>query len=288
VVEDIEHLRQWIGKSEVAEETIALAPALRLLATLDDEGPPLRAGDPLPPLWHWLYFLSGVPTREIGTDGHARRGGFLPPVQLPRRMFAGARIVFHAPLRIGDSARRHREVLSIEPKEGRDGPLVFVGVTERIEQGGVVCIEEQQTIVYRGRGVARSAAALTPGWPQPPAGSWVRTMTPNPALLFRFSALTFNAHRIHYDRTYAMDEEGYPGLVVHGTLLALLLMELVRRNDARQVTHFSFRALAPLFDLAPFRLIGTANAQRVTLIAEGPGGARATEAEAILATLEQN
>jgi 3-methylfumaryl-CoA hydratase len=283
VGDDIAHLRQWIGSSESSEEAIAPAPALRLLATLDDEDTLLHLGDPLPPLWHWLYFLPNAPTREIGADGHARRGGFLPPVQLPRRMFAGARIAFRAPLLIGETARRHREVVSVEQKDGRDGPLIFVGVRERIEQGKLSCIEEQQTIVYRGPGGTPAAAAVTPSWPQPPEGAWIRTMLPNPALLFRFSALTFNAHRIHYDRMYATGEEGYPGLVVHGTLLAVLLMELVRRNDTRQVTHFSFRAQAPLFDLAPFRLVGNANAQRVTLTAEGPDGARATEAEAILA-----
>lgn len=281
--DDIDHLRQWIGNSESSEETIAPAPALRLLATLDDEDTLLHAGDPLPPLWHWLYFLPNAPTREIGADGHVRRGGFLPPVQLPRRMFAGARIAFRAPLLIGETALRHREVVSVEQKDGRDGPLIFVCVKERIEQGERVCIEEQQTVVYRGPGGPRAAAVARPSWPQPPEGSWIRTMMPNPALLFRFSALTFNAHRIHYDRTYAMGEEGYPGLVVHGTLLALLLMELVRHNDPRRVTHFSFRAQAPLFDVAPFRLVGIANAQRVTLSAEGPDGARATEAEAGLA-----
>jgi 3-methylfumaryl-CoA hydratase len=283
VADDIDHLRQWIGRSECSEETIALAPALRLLATLDDEDTQLQVQDPLPPLWHWLYFLPDAPTREIGPDGHARRGGFMPPVALPRRMFAGSQVAWRAPLAIGATARRTREVISVEQKDGRDGPLIFVVVDERIEQDQRVCIEERQTIVYRGPGVTHVAAAAAPSWPPPPAGSWVRILTPAPALLFRFSALTFNAHRIHYDRAYAVGEEGYPGLVVHGTLLALLLMELVRRNERRPVTHFSFRARAPLFDLVPLRLVASISSQRAVLTAEGPDGTPATEAEALLA-----
>jgi 3-methylfumaryl-CoA hydratase len=282
VTEDIHHLRQWIGKSESAEEPIALAPALRLLATLDAEDTRLHDGDPLPPLWHWLYFLPNAPTREIGADGHARRGGFLPPIALPRRMFAGSRITFHAPLLIGERARRHREVVSVEQKQGREGPLIFLAVKEQVEQDGRICIEEQQTIVYRAPGIARTAASVTSSGLQPLEDSWTRTITPNAALLFRFSALTFNAHRIHYDRAYAMDEEGYPGLVVHGPLVALLLMELVRRNVTGPVAQFSFRAHAPLFDLAPFRLVGKRAMQRVSLTALGPDGAPATEAEAIV------
>jgi 3-methylfumaryl-CoA hydratase len=176
-------------------------------------------------------------------------------------------------------AERRRDVVSIETKSGRNGPLVFVRVGEQITQRGRLCVEEQQTIVYRGPGTPLPAPPLIPSWSEPPSGAWVRTVTPDPVLLFRFSALTFNAHRIHYDRTYAMNEEGYPGLLVHGTLLALLLMELTRHHKARGVRQFSFRALAPVFDLAPFRLLGTPGDGRIALVAQGPDGATAMEAE---------
>lgn len=279
----IEHLRQWVGRSETSWETLALEPALRFIATLDDEVTQLRAHDALPPLWHWLYFLPDAPTRDIGADGHPRRGGFLPPVGLPRRMFAGSNVTFHAPLLIGELAERRREVVSVEEKSGRNGPLVFVTVGEQIMQLGRLCIEEQQTIVYRSPGPPPPAPPAIPSWPEPPSGAWVRTLTPDPALLFRFSALTFNAHRIHYDRMYARNEEGYPGLVVHGTLLALLLMELARHHETRRVRQFSFRALRPVFDLSPFRLVGTPGAGCITLAAQGPDGTTATEAEVSLA-----
>lgn len=279
----IEHLRQWVGRSETSQETLALEPALRFIATLDDEVTQLRAHDALPPLWHWLYFLPDAQTRDIGADGHARRGSFLPPVALPRRMFAGSNVTFHAPLLIGELAQRRREVMSVEAKAGRNGPLVFVTVGEQIMQRGRLCIEEQQTIVYCSPGPPPQAPPARPSWPEPPSGAWVRTVTPDPVLLFRFSALTFNAHRIHYDRMYAMSEEGYPGLVVHGTLVALLLIELTRRHESRRVRQFSFRALRPVFDLAPLRLLGAPGAGSIALVAQGPDGVAATEAEVILA-----
>lgn len=279
--DEIDALRAWVGKTESSEEAVTLDPALRFHATLDDEGPAPRAGGELPPLWHWLYFLPKPATREIGVDGHARRGGFMPPVELPRRMFAGSQMDFHAPLIIGGSAHRAREVISVECKDGRDGPLVFVGVRERIEMSGRLCVEERQTIVYRNVGALGAAPPLETQWAPAPAGAWTRVITPDPVLMFRFAALTFNAHRIHYDRPYAMQEEGYPGLIVQGPLVAMLLLELVRHNDSRRVASYSFRSRAPLFDLAPFRLTGLTQEARVELLAEGPGGVRAMEAEAV-------
>jgi len=275
-------LEDWIGKSETREETIALEPALRFHATIDDEGPLPRAGMPLPPMWHWLYFLPVTSTREIGEDGHPRRGGFLPPVSLPRRMFAGSRIEFHAPLLIGERAVRHREVVSIERKTGREGPLIFVGVRERTEAGGRLCIDEHQTIVYREIGSPVPPPPAQAAWPDPPAGTWTRVVTPNSVLMFRFAALTFNAHRIHYDRTYTREVEGYPGLVVQGPLVAMLLMQLARQHTNATVTAFTFRARAPLFDLAPFRLNGREKAGVVSLWAERADQVRAMEAEARL------
>jgi 3-methylfumaryl-CoA hydratase len=261
----------WVGKTEEAEELIALAPVRAAAATLDDTTTEFGPGSPLPPLWQWFFFLPLAPQAQLGPDGHPQRGGFLPPIELPRRMFAGARMRFVRPLVIGKVAHRRSVIREVTEKQGRTGALAFVTVAHRIDQDGEVCIEEEQDIVYREPGspvIAPEPRELTPN----PAGSWARLITPTPTLLFRFSALTFNAHRIHYDRPYATGVEGYPGLVVHGPLTAVLLMELVRAHAHRSVAAFEFRARAPLFDLAPFRLIAMPDGERVHLEAQGPDG----------------
>jgi 3-methylfumaryl-CoA hydratase len=272
----------WVGRREEKEELIALAPVQAAAAMLDDTATEFAAGSELPPLWHWFYFLPRAPHSRLGPDGHPRRGGFLPPIELPRRMFAGARLRFHSPVLIGKPARREAVIQDVQEKAGRTGPLAFVTVAHRIRQDGHLCIEEEQDLVYREPG--EPAAAPIPCEPAPPpAGAWTRVITPDPTLLFRFSALTFNAHRIHYDRTYATAVEGYPGLVVQGPLTALLLIELARSHARRPVTAFVFRVRAPLFDLAPFRLMGTPAGQRVQLEAQGPDGQTTLTAVADLA-----
>ncbi len=260
---------------------LSLAPVQAMLATLDDSERRLGPGDPLPPLWHWLYFLPRAPASRIGNDGHPQRGGFLPPVELPRRMFAGARLHFRHPLVIGKPASRTGTVRDISQKHGASGTLMFVTVEYQIEQDGRVCVEEVQDIVYREPG-ARIAAPAVVDLPAPPPEAWSRTITPDPVLLFRFSALPFKAHRIHYDRPYAINEEGYPGLVVHGPLTAVLLLDLVRRHTHRAVIAYSFRGRAPLFDLAPFRLVGQTEESAVALEAVGPDGGVAMTATATL------
>lgn len=273
----------WIGSTERLEEDLALTSAQGLAATLDDTSSRFGVGDALPPLWHWLYFLPRVAQSALGPDGHPRRGGFLPPVELPRRMFAGARTQFHSPLRVGQPAVREGTVLDVTEKQGKSGSLVFVTVRYRISQQNRICVEEQQDIVYREPGAA--VTAPRPGhWPGAPAGAWTKVVNPDPMLLFRFSALTFNAHRIHYDRPYATGEEGYPGLVVHGPLTAIQLMELVRHNASRPVARFSFRGQAPLFDLAPYRLVGIpVSHPTIELEAQGPDGKVTMKATATLA-----
>jgi len=271
----------WIGREERITEELSPFPVTAALATLDDEKRKLGPGDPLPPLWHWFYFLPRVAGSHIGKDGHPERGGFLPPVALPRRMFAGARLKFLHPLIIGKPATRIGTVRNVTEKHGGSGTLVFVAVSYAVEQNGRVCVEEEQDIVYREPG-ARVPAPKVVAPPAPPAGAWTRTITPGPVLMFRFSALTFNAHRIHYDRPYAIDEEGYPGLVVHGPLTAVLLLDLVHRHSNRSVTAYSFRGRAPLFDLAPFRLVGQLENDAVALEAIGPDGGVAVTAAATL------
>jgi len=274
--------RDWIGKCERAEDRANLAPVTGLLALLDDTDTTLAEGDPLPPLWHWLYFLPQAPMRELGPDGHPRRGGFLPPVSLPRRMFAGAQLRFHAPIAIGSPLVRESEVVDVETKSGRSGQLVFVTVTHRLLADDSLAVEETQNIVYREAGGPVPAPESRP-FAAAPAGAWVREVSPDPVLLFRFSALTFNGHRIHYDRPYATGEENYPGLVVHGPLIAMLLMDLVRRQATRPLAAYRFRAVAPIFDTSPFRVLGLPEGDNVKLTAVRSDGAEAMQAEAGLA-----
>jgi len=281
MIDATDRYASWIGKTETIEDDIALAPALAVAAMLDDTVTQFAKGGPLPPLWHWFYFLPKAPQSKLGSDGHPERGGFMPPVPFPRRMFAGARLRFHLPLVIGKPTLREGVIRNVALKSGRTGSLAFVTVGYSFRQGDTLCLEEEQDIVYREPGgpVAAPAPVELPPVPQ---GAWSRVVTPDPRLLFRFSALTFNAHRIHYDRPYAMNEEGYPGLVVHGPLTAVLLMELVRHHTSRQIAAFSFRGQAPIFDLAPFRLVGIPTDSRVELNAQGPDGKTALSATADL------
>jgi 3-methylfumaryl-CoA hydratase len=249
-------LRDWIGRSEDTDGRIDAAPAQALSATLDREDDTWRDGDALPPLWHWLYLLPRYPTRAAGDDGHARRGGFLPPVPLPRRMWAGGDLHFDAPLRIGQSLRRRSTVIDVTRKQGRSGALAFVRVRHEFFADGAAAaaLTEHHDIVYRAAPAPDEAAP--PGQPAP-AARFVQTVTPGPLLLFRYSALTFNGHRIHYDRDYCRRVEGYPGLVVHAPLQATLMAGLLR-DHARgtRLRRLAFRAVRPLFDTAPCTACG--------------------------------
>lgn len=252
-----------------------------LSATLDRDDPPAQPGDPLPPLWHWLFFLDRHRASELGPDGHARRGGLLPPVPLPRRMWAGSRFEFHHPLRIGDQITRGTRVIDIKEKSGRSGPLVFVVVRHEISNADGLAVVEEHDIVYRDQPREKSPAA--PPQPTPADAAWERTIQADDVLLFRYSALTFNAHRIHFDRRYATEVEGYPGLVVHGPLIATLLLDLLRRHDpAADVARFSFRAVSPLFDTAPFVVCGKPESKTVQLWAKDAAGNLAMTAEALI------
>lgn len=269
MTETLPDFSAWIGRTETSHDLLSPAQALCAAATFDEDGSDLQSGSPLPPLWQWFYFLPQAMQSALDVDGHPQRGGFLPPIPFPRRMFAGSRMTFHSPLKLGLPAVREGEIRNVVLKSGRSGSLAFVTVGYRFLQEGMLCIDEEQDIVYREPGASVSAPAIAAA-PEADAGTWTRTITPDARLLFRFSALTFNAHRIHYDRPYAQDEEGYPGLVVHGPLTAMLLADLVRRNTPRRIRSFAFRGLAPLFDLAPFHLTGRMDDSSVTLEALGP------------------
>jgi 3-methylfumaryl-CoA hydratase len=260
---DIAHLRQWVGREQVVEQTLEPFAAVAMSGLLDRAVPP-ALGDALPLLWHWLYFLDTPARADVGVDGHPRRGGFLPPVPLPRRMWAAGSLQCDAPLRLGTAARKRSTVRSVELKEGRSGTLVFVTVDHVLEQGGRACIREEQNIVYRE--AATGPTPLPPGERASKVAQWSATLQPDPALLFRFSALTYNGHRIHYDRDYAVREEFYPALVVHGPLLATALLNLLMRDrPAAVVRSFAFRALRPAFDTDTLQLCAAADGETVEL-----------------------
>jgi 3-methylfumaryl-CoA hydratase len=247
--------QQWVGRREQRSDLVTAAPLAGLSATLDRIEPEPMPGSEIPPLAHWMYFLPVAPQREIGEDGHLRRGSFLPAIPLPRRMWAGGRFDFFHPLCVGDEIVRTSRIASVDAKFGRSGMLVFVTVRHEISNARGLAIAEEHDIVYRD--------APMPGVPgpvptrAPTDETFLREIAPDPVLLFRYSALTFNGHRIHYDRSYVTGVEGYPGLIVHGPLIATLLVDLLRhqRPQAR-LRHFAFTALRPTFDIHRFQVCG--------------------------------
>lgn len=253
---DIQHLKRWIGKTETIHDLITSAPVRGLNATLDYSSGIAQADEPLPPLWHWLYFLPQHRESELGPDGHAMGGGFLPPVPLARRMWAGGRYKWIDRLRIGEHVSRKSVIEDVTCKSGRSGELVFLVVRHEISGPRGLVLTEWHDIVYR-QSVAEKETATLPIVPAPDNAVWMRRQQADAVLLFRYSALTFNGYRIHYDRRYVTEVVGYPGLIVHGPLMATLLMELARSNNpGRIVSEFSFRATRPVFDIHPFEVCG--------------------------------
>jgi 3-methylfumaryl-CoA hydratase len=269
------HLAQWVGRTEDTTGLVRPEAAQGLAATLDRAKAPLE-GERLPPLWHWMFFQPVARQSELELDGHPQRGSFLPPVRLPRRMWAGGALRFEpaVDLIVGAAASRRSRIDSVICKTGRSGPLVFVGIEHAIRDAlGRVAITERQDLVYRGDAARMNEPRpLEPAITHPPA-AWRRRIDPSPALLFRYSALTFNAHRIHYDRPYATTVENYSGLVVHGPLIATLLLELLYSAQPQaRIASFDYRALAPLLDDAPFFTFGRPAGERVELWAQSSSG----------------
>ena len=250
----------WAPGPAETTETIAAEPAAAMSGLLDREPAVTAPGDPIPPLWHWLYFLDRPATSELGPDGHPAAGHFMPPIPQRRRMYAGGRASYTGAFRCGDEITRRSELADATVKQGRTGELLFVTVRSVFTRAGAVIATEEQDVVYRS-GPPAAGGSAGPREPSEAAGPaaggsvgprgpapWQIQIVPDPVLLFRFSALTYNAHRIHYDADYATGVEGHPGLVVHGPLLALLCFELPRRHAPRQqVTELSFRARSPVY-----------------------------------------
>jgi 3-methylfumaryl-CoA hydratase len=279
---DLAHLQQWIGRTELIVDRANPAAARGLLATLDRVDLLTVANVDMPLTAHWLHFHQAAAHSELGPDGHPQRGGFLPPVPLPRRMWAGSRLRFARRMRAGETIEKRSTVTDVRATEGRSGKLAFVTVRHEIGgDNGAVLIEEQD-IVYRE--LAPAGSATRPSRRAEHTPRWRRQVTPDPVMLFRYSALTFNGHRIHYDHPYVTQVEGYAGLVVHGPLIATLLLDLLERERPQAIVQeFSFRAVAPLFDTAPFFICGAEEeAGKAVLWAENESGELSMEATATL------
>ena len=250
---DIEAWRKWIGSELHNSDIVTPELVARFRATFDLTA--ADTGETVAPLGiHWCLAPPAMPTATLGHDGHPERGGFLPPVSLPRRMWAGGALEFRQPINIGDHVQRRSRIEEIVLKEGRTGPLCFVIVMHQLKVQGMIVVDERQDIVYHGvRPGSPPMNGRTSSKTTPEAGR-IKTIRADPALLFRYSALTFNGHRVHYDRRYCLEREGYPGLVVHGPLQATLLLHHASEVIGIAPKSFEFRSIAPLFDESTFSL----------------------------------
>jgi 3-methylfumaryl-CoA hydratase len=283
---NLDELKSSIGRTQTTTDVLHPGPANRLRLALGRPEPEMKEGDALPPAWLALYFLPEIATGALRPDGAPGDTGVVPPMPLPRRMFAGERQRFHRPLRVGEAVRREMALSDISLKQGGTGTLVFATVLSRVFGPGGLAVEEERRTVFREEIKPGEANQAPRREPAPSDAPWRRTIAPNPVLLFRFSALTFNSHRIHYDRPWAMEVEGYPGLVVHGPLTTTLLIDFARDSTpGRTIRGYTTQARAPLFDTAPFELRGrpTADGRGCQCWAVTPEGTIAMSAEIELA-----
>ena len=278
MAQNLEKLKDWIGERETDVDYVTIPSVHRLAATLDRDDPMPKNGDPLPPGWHTLLFPRVVRQSQVGHDGHPTRGDFLPPVPLPRRMNAGRRTWMIDALRVGDEVKKEASIKDVTIKQGRSGQMVFVTVkTDMLSPRGLA-ITDEMDVVYREE---PAPGAPNPAPKTPPANAvWTKVFNPDPVVLFRFSALTFNGHRIHYDYPYVTQKEGYPGLVQNGGLTNLLLSELARAHAKTPIKYLSARNLRPMFADQPFTLCGapSADGKSAQMWTVDATGAQATEA----------
>ena len=269
----------WIGKSETRHDVITPGLLHRFCATIDRP-----VTDDIPQGLHWCLGLPDTSTAQLAEDGHPAKGGFLPPIPLPRRMWASSEVSFEHPLQLGDAISRVSTVASIEEKSGKSGDLVFVAVDHETRVGDRVAVRERQNIVYREPATTTiPVSAASNDIPDLQDWDWQQTIVPTEPMLFRYSALTFNSHRIHYDRPYAMQEEGYPGLVVQGPLMATMLLNLAAEKlGSNKLTRFSFRGQAPAFANAAIYLVGKQEGENITLSLVGNDGKEMMSAQATI------
>ena len=279
----IDDLKKHIGRRQTSTDVLHPGPANLLRLTFDRPEPEFREGDLLPPAWLSLYFLPRVASTALRPDGSPHDAGVVPDMPLPRRMFAGERVRIHRPLRIGENLRRETELVDLSLKSGGTGTLVFATIVSRVFGPAGLAVEDERRTVFREEVRAGERNQAPRREPAPTDVPWRRTITPDPVVLFRYSALTFNSHRIHYDRSWAMDVEGYPGLVVHGPFTTTLLIDFARdQNPGRTIVGYATQARAPLFDIAPFELRGRPTAEGCELWAVTPEGTVAMSAEVAL------
>jgi 3-methylfumaryl-CoA hydratase len=251
---DLDHLRQWIGRSTEASDIVTAQLVKGLRATLFQEIGEPKTGDAAPFTTHWCLAQPVFPMSELGPDGHPARGGFLPPVPLPRRMWAGGELEFFDALRVSDEAKRTSRISDVTMKTGSTGTLCFVSVAHEVTTSRGLAIRERQDIVYREMSGTSQAPAAKPAAP-PPGAQHRESHVSDPVLLFRYSALTFNGHRIHYDRDYVTKVEGYPGLIFHGPLQATFIVELAAKlHGGQPPKKLSYRGLQPLFEGSEFSI----------------------------------
>jgi len=279
----LDHLRGWIGRTEIARDLVTCRLVAALRATLDQPPGAPEDGEEAPLCLHWCLAPPIAPASALGPDGHPARGGFLPPVPLPRRMWAGGRLDFSQPLLVGEEVERTSTIRDVTIKEGRSGRLCFVTVEHVIAGARGTLITERQDIVYRDAEVpGRPASAAVDAAPAEPMPKPLlrQEAVPDPVMLFRYSALTFNGHRIHYDRRYVTEEEGYPGLVVHGPLQATWLVHLAAMARRKAPRSFSFRGVKPLFDGKAVTMNAAETGNGLTLWVADAAGAPTMRAEA--------
>jgi 3-methylfumaryl-CoA hydratase len=280
---DIEGVRARLGAMEEDTDEATAAPLRGMAATFGRPDRPPSLGEEVPPGWHLAYFPDATPLSGLGTDGLPLERGVLPRMPLPRRMYAGVALTFLAPVLVGDTLRRETEFTDVQLRNGSTGTLILATITRRIYSPRGLVLTEDSHSVFREAVPAGTKSGIPRTEPPPGGMQWIRTIEPDPVSLFRYSALTFNPHRIHYDRTYAMEQEGYPGLVVHGPFTQQCLLDLLRDNTRRRIAAFSLRARAPLFDVAPFTVVGRMiEADHAELFAVTPGGGIAIQAKARL------
>jgi len=281
---DLDELKQWIGRAETLEDVATTTPLQALSATPDRDGQAPRPGEEIPPCWYWLYFLPLHRQSEIERDGHSKLEGFPPPVRRRQRMWTGSRLEFLRALRVAQAITRTGRIVEINSKVGRSGPLAFLRERHELNDASGVAPIDEHDIVFRRESALNAVAA--PTRLAPSEQDWIREIHPDDVLFFRYSVLTFNCHRIHYDRRYATDVASYPGLIVHGPPIATLLLDLLRSHlpDAT-VSRFAPRAVRPTFDVAPFYICGRPldEGKSIRLWARHIEGALAVEATAILA-----
>ena len=275
---DLDYLCSWIGKSRTDEDLISARQSNLMAATVGFPPKKLCDGESLPHLWHWIYFLEGAPVNELGLDGHPARGGFMPPVPLPNRMWAGGRVEFISPVIIGSIVRKESSILKVDYKQGRSGDLVFVTVRHEVKsQLGILLIREEQDIVYKKSNPTKPVKSTQSIMP---AAQFTKTYTPNSTMLFRYSALTFNGHRIHYDMDYCRKTEGYQNLVIHGPLNATMLAGFAEEISNIKLDTFRYQGLSPAVLGTSITLHASIDERTITLWATMENGTICMKAEA--------